>query len=362
MTEAGAAPGTPIERASTIPSSWYFDAAHHRRELGRVFARTWQQAALTAQLERTGDYVTAEIAGEPIVVVKGRDGTVRAFFNVCRHRAGVVARDRGCASAFSCSYHGWSYALDGALLAAPEMDGVESFDRGAFGLVPVRCETWGPLAFVNLDRGAGPLVEALGSAPARVEKTAFPAMEFATRVPYTIACNWKVYVDNYLEGYHIPKAHPSLNKVLDYKTYYVRAEGNVVTQGGPDRLPPGVKRRAEVDESRYLYLWMWPNFMVNISPDYAQTNVILPLGPESTLCIFDYFFRPGSDAEAAARRERSIAWSDEIQREDIWLCESVQRNLRSRSYSTGRYSARRENGVYHFHELLRRAMGENAES
>jgi len=355
MTEPGTAAGIPLERASTIPSGWYFDAAHHRRELERVIAATWQQVALTAQLGRAGEYVTNEVAGEPILVVRGRDGEIRAFYNVCRHRAGVVARESGCVHAFSCSYHGWSYALDGTLLAAPEMDGVEGFDRAAFGLVPVRCAVWESLVFVNLDGRAAHLSEALGTVSARVARTAFPAMEFATRVPYTIECNWKVYVDNYLEGYHIPKAHPGLNLVLDYKRYYVRCEGSSVIQGGPDRLPPGVES-AEVDESRYLYVWVFPNFMINVSPDYAQTNLIVPLGPERTLCLFDYFFRPGADAQAAARREKSIAWSDEIQREDIWICESVQRNLHSRSYSTGRYSARRENGVYHFHEMLRRGL------
>jgi choline monooxygenase len=356
MTPPGTTPGIPLERASTIPSAWYFDPDHHRRELERVSGSTWQQVALTAQVGRAGEYVTAEVAGEPVVVVRGRDGAVRAFSNVCRHRAGTVARDSGCVQAFSCSYHGWSYALDGALLAAPEMDRVEGFDRADFGLVPVRCEAWGPLVFVTLDAAAAPLADTVAVLAARAERTAFAAMEFAVRVPYTIECNWKVYVDNYLEGYHIPRAHPGLAKVLDYKRYYVRTEGNTVTQGGPDRLPPGVARAAGVDESRYLYVWMFPNFMLNVSPDYAQTNLIVPLGPERTLCLFDYFFRPGGDAEAEARRERSIAWSDEIQREDVWICESVQRNLHSRTYASGRYSAKRENGVYHFHELLRRAL------
>ena len=346
----------PLECASTIPSAWYFDPGHHRRELDRVIRRTWQQVALARDLESAGDYVATELAGEPIVLVRGRDGATRAFYNVCRHRAGVVAKDAGCAKAFSCTYHGWSYGLDGALLAAPEMEGVENFANADHGLVSIPCETWGPLVFVNLDPEATPLLEALGPMPAKVEATSFLDMEFGVRVPYTIACNWKVYVDNYLEGYHIPKAHPGLNKVLDYRSYTVKTDGNVITQGGPDRLPPGGKRRAGVEASRYLYLWLFPNFMINISPDYAQTNVILPLGPESTLCIFDYFFHADRSG-AAARRKKSIAWSDEIQQEDIGLCESVQKNLHSASYTVGRYSAKRENGVYHFHEMLRKAVG-----
>jgi choline monooxygenase len=350
---AGTRAGVPLERASTIPADWYFDPGHHRRELDRIFARTWQQVALVSQVARPGDYVTLELAGEPLVIVRGRDGAIRAFYNVCRHRAGTVAKDAGCVKAFSCSYHGWSYGLDGALLAAPEMDGVRDFAKGRFGLVPVACETWGPLVFVNLDPQAPPLLEILGTMPSMVAATAFGAMEFSVRVPYTIACNWKVYVDNFLEGYHIPKAHPGLNRILDYKRYEVHADGALITQGGPARVKPGAKRAGRAGTTQYLYLWLWPNFMINVSPGVAQTNLILPIGPETTLCLFDYFFPAGSGRAHAARRKAAIARADAIQREDIDLCESVQKNLHSRSYTTGRYSAKRENGVYHFHELLR---------
>jgi phenylpropionate dioxygenase-like ring-hydroxylating dioxygenase large terminal subunit len=345
----GTKPGIPIARATTIPSSWYFDVNHHAREVERVFKRTWQQVALASDLHRPGDYVTVDLAGEPLVLVRGRDDVLRAFYNVCRHRAGVVAEGAGCAKAFSCAYHGWSYGLDGGLLAAPEMDGVEGFAVRDVGLMEVPCAAWGPLVFVNLDPEATPLLEALGPLPEKAGTTAFSRMEFGGRVPYTIACNWKAYVDNYLEGYHIPKAHPGLNKVLDYKRYVVRAEGSTVTQGGPGRGASG-------PPENYLYLWLFPNFMINVSPDYAQTNLILPAGPESTLCLFDYFFLPGSSAAKSVRKKRSMAWADAIQQEDIGLCEGVQKNLHSASYATGRYSAKRENGVYHFHELLRRVM------
>ena len=225
------------------------------------------------------------------------------------------------------------------------MDGAEDFAKERFGLVPIACDAWGPLVFVNLDPEATPLLEALGSLPERARGTAFPEMGFRLRVPYTIACNWKVYVDNYLEGYHIPRAHPGLNRAMDCAGYTVETDGGVVVQGASGREAG--------DPSRYLYLWLWPNFMINVSPAYGQTNVIVPLGPESTLCIFDYFFPPGAGDAAVAE---AVAWSDEIQREDIRLCETVQRNLRSRSYVAGRYSPKRENGLYHFHEMVRRAM------
>ena len=338
----------PIEEASTLPSSWYVDPSHHARELELVFSRTWQQVGRTAQLAGPGDYLTAEVAGEPLVAVRGRDGVLRAFFNVCRHRAGVVARGEGCAERFRCTYHGWTYGLDGRLLGAPEMDGVSGFAPEDTALPPVRCEAWGPYVFANLDGNASPLLDCMGPLPRLAGPHRLDELEFGVRETYTIACNWKVYVDNYLEGYHIPAAHPGLHRQIDYRGYAVTPDGPVITQGTSGRADDG---------ARYLYLWLFPNFMINVNPDYAQTNLIVPTGPGSTLCVFDYFFPPGAGEEEAERRRRaSIEWSDEIQREDIWLCESVQRNLRSRSYRAGRYSARRENGVYHFHELLRAAL------
>jgi choline monooxygenase len=339
----GTRPGSPVARAWTLPSAWYAGEEHLARERDRIFARTWQLAAREEQLARRGDYVTAGVGGEPVVVVRGDDGKLRAFYNVCRHRAGTVAPgEGGCVKAFRCTYHGWTYRLDGALRTAPEMDGVERFEANDFGLVPVRCEAWSGLIFVNLDPRAKPLAKSVGCMPEMATKTGFASMRFARRDVYPIACNWKVYVDNYLEGYHIPAAHPGLHKVLDYRRYEVETDGPIVIQRSPGR---GESRSDE----RYLYVWVWPNFMLNVSPGYAQTNLIVPDGPHRTLCVFDYFFAGAEDADA-------IAFSDGIQAEDIAICESVQRNLGSRAYEAGRYSAKRENGLHHFHELVRRAL------
>jgi choline monooxygenase len=342
-----------LEEAWTIPSEWYFDAEHHRLEIERVFARSWQHVARAGELRGAGDTVTAAIAGEPLIVTRDGVGALRAFVNVCRHRAGTVVREGGCYRAFTCTYHGWTYGLDGALRAAPEMEGVEAFDRRDFALPPVRCEAWGPLVFANLDPGSPSLRDWLGPAALGADRFALDAIPFARRVSYEIACNWKVYVDNYLEGYHVPRAHPGLARVLDYRRYWVRTEGNAVTQGAPP-LSASRPGGSTEGEDRSLYLWVFPSFMLNINPDYVQTNIIVPAGPEKTLCLFDYYFSATADISA---REKSIAWADEVQREDIGICESVQRNLRSRTYKAGRYSVLRENGLWHFHELLRRALG-----
>jgi choline monooxygenase len=265
-----------------------------------------------------------------------------------------VVRGSGCAKALSCTYHGWTYALDGKLLAAPEMEGVAHFAHEDFSLLPVRCEAWGAYVFACLDPAAPPLADALGSLPRMAGPRHPERFVFGLREVYPIACNWKVYVDNYLEGYHVPRAHPGLSKAIDYRRYAVHTEGPVVTQSAPDRRPePGPQVRGD----DFLFLWLFPNFMFNVSPDYVQTNVVVPTGPETCNVVFDYWFPQGEGVESVARRQESIRWSDGIQREDIMLCEEVQRNLRSRSYTAGRYSARRENGVHHFHEMLRRMLG-----
>jgi choline monooxygenase len=360
----------PLEEAETIPASWYHDPDTYRLELDRVFRRTWQCAGRVDQVSEPGSYFTCTVGDEPIVVVRGEDGVVRAFYNVCRHRAGDPARGSGKCRAFSCHYHGWTYALDGRLLAAPEMDGVRSFEKRDFSLVPVRAEVWEPLVFVNLDPQAPSLAESLGDMIEQTKPYRLESLAFADRVEYVIACNWKVYVDNFLEGYHVPRAHPGLNRVLDYKRYVVEPRGRYVVQYGPNRdadagsnplvaFKKSAKPRAGFAGEVALgskYLWLFPAFMWNLSPDVAQTNLIVPLGPEKTLTIFDFFYDREAETSAEIRRG-NVDYSDEIQREDIEICETVQRNLHSRSYDRGRYSAKRENGVYHFHCLLREALG-----
>ncbi|MFO0984010.1 MAG: aromatic ring-hydroxylating dioxygenase subunit alpha [Planctomycetota bacterium] len=364
----------PLATARTLPARCYFDRGVYERELCLVFGRTWQCVGRTDQVRSPGDYFTASVGGEPIVVVRGKDRVLRAFVNVCRHRAGDPVRGHGCADRFQCHYHGWTYALDGRLIGAPEMAGTADFDPRAVALTPVRVETWAPLVFVNLDGNAPPLLATLGDLPARARAHRLESLEFADRVEYTIACNWKAYIDNFLEGYHIPRAHPGLNRVLDYKRYTVEAHGNYVLQYGPNRKPPAreadaliafkqrARPRRDLAGSAALgssYYWVFPAFMWNLSPDVAQANMIVPLDVERTLTIFEFYY-PQDQRVSKATRQRNIAYSDAIQQEDIVICESVQRNLHSRSYESGRYCAGRENGLYHFHRLLRETDGLSA--
>jgi choline monooxygenase len=205
--------------------------------------------------------------------------------------------------------------------------------------------------FVNQDCAATPLREVLGAIPAEIAAMGCPIdrLHFSYRRDYIIECNWKVYIDNYLEGYHLPAAHPGLCRELDYAEYRVETHRYYSSQIAPiKRAAGGEARRYESADgsTQALYYWIFPNFMLNVYPDNLSSNLILPMGPDRTLTIFEWFSYEGEVAQA------TIDFSDEIQREDIQICESVQRGLKSRNYNQGRFSVKRENGVHHFHGLL----------
>lgn len=348
-----------IERAWTLPSSWYTDPAYLALEQDLVFRRTWQLVGRNDQVAEIGDYFTAEVAGEPVVIARGADGRVRGFYNVCRHRAGPVALEQGNRKTFVCHYHGWTYNLDGSLRHAPEFEGVQALDPCEMALRPVRVETWGPLLFVNLDLDASPLSHFLGDIARRAARHRIEGMTWVLRRDYELACNWKVYVDNYLEGYHIPVAHPALYREIDYDAYQVETFRYYSIQHSPLR---GEESKGYRGERRYLpdekdpgdaqYYWVFPNLMLNIYMGQMQTNLILPLGHERTRTIFEWYFMNSDAPEMKSRIDRLLAFSNDIQQEDIFLCEHVQRGLASRSYHSGRYSVKRENGVHHFHSLI----------
>src|ERR1700676_2243636 len=219
-----------IECAHTLASKFYTDPTIHDIEKTRIFLRTWQLVGTLSHAcgevdgaKRTiadpESFFTAEVVGEPVIVVRDKQGVLRAFSNVCRHRAGPIALGSGCKNVLRCQYHGWTYTLDGRLIGTPDVEGVEFFDRSTMGMVPLRVEVWERFIFVNFDAQAEPLASYLGKIPEQVHGFQFEGLQFAERRDYVINCNWKVYVDNYLEGYHIPIAHQGLIREIDYAHY-----------------------------------------------------------------------------------------------------------------------------------------------
>jgi choline monooxygenase len=348
-----------LSRAATIPSWCYTRPATFAEESDRIFARTWQLVGREAQVPSPGSYFTAEVAREPLLLVRGSDGRLRALSNVCRHRAGPVAKGEGSCAAFRCGYHGWSYALDGSLSNTPEFEGVEDFDKGSVRLPEFRVETWLGLVFVNLDESPSTLAESLGGLPAELAGRGLEDMTRAASKDWVVECNWKVYVDNYLEGYHIPIVHPGLMKELDYARYETATSGSYSLQRAPikERAGSRLRRDPRYDAGDALYYWIYPNLMLNVYPDNYSTNLIVPLGLDRTLTVFEWFVRDPKGAGVAEAVAQTIEFSDEIQREDIAICEAVQKGLTSRTYDVGRYSVRRESGVHHFHRLYSEALG-----
>jgi carnitine monooxygenase subunit len=360
-TEIGAA-WEALERGQTLPAAWYTDPGMYMRERKRIFGRAWQYVGLTEQVSQPGDFFTGTVGETPVVVARAEDGVIRAFANVCRHRGAVVVREEaGHRSTLQCHYHAWTYNLDGSLRAAPGMADELGFDRSCYGLHALACETWGPFIFVNPDRDAGPLARALGELPQLVAATGLRLDGLHRRVRrlYDIGANWKIVVDNYLECYHCPVAHPGFCDLIDTNDYVVTEYDWVSTQTGKVKETTGRREKhpynvtGEVRDGFYAYLW--PNFTLNIypGPGNVSLNLFLPVRCDRTIAIYDYLF---ADAVTDSQLDDFVRFIDQVQDEDVALCESVQRGMCSGYYDGGRLVLSRERALRHFQRLVVRAM------
>ncbi|HWA60559.1 MAG TPA: aromatic ring-hydroxylating dioxygenase subunit alpha [Caulobacteraceae bacterium] len=325
----------------TAPASLYHDPAVWESERRGVFARAWQFLGLQADLARPGDYLADVFAGYPLLAIVGEDGVLRAFHNVCRHRAGPLVSDaKGrCEGALTCRYHGWRYALDGRLRSAVAFGSAEGFDPRDFGLFPARVETWRGFVFVNPDPDAGPLAEALGPLDALFGNRPIPASPL--RRSHEIGCNWKVYVENYLEGYHIDLVHPALAAEVDAAAYAVRMEGPVAIHEVP----------ATAGAAEGLWAWMWPNLAFNLYKGVVMVEHMRPMGHARTRLDYLYLHEAGDPQIDAA-----LVTTERLTREDAWICERVQQNLDAGVYDRGVLSPRHEGAVAWFQARVAEAI------
>jgi choline monooxygenase len=345
----------PVERSETIPSAWYTDPRFHELDRQAVFGRTWQYVADLPRLSSPGDVVVTHVAGEPIIVVRDKAGTLHAFFNVCRHRGGPLAlKDEQC-DMLSCKYHGWTYRLDGMLRGVPHFNHVELFDKKDYGLTPVPFTLWEGLVFVHLGERPTPIEAAFTGIRERVAPTRLGALQFVRQVDYEVRCNWKVYVDNFLEGYHVPYVHPELCTLYDYQHYVTEVHDRYSVQVGP---LTGERNVYTAGGGEALYYYVFPNLMLNVVPGRLQLNLVVPTAPDRCRVLFRYYYDAPDAPGAAARIEADVTFSDQVQQEDAEICERVQQGLGSRAYDRGRFSVRFEEGVYHFQQLLKQAYRE----
>ena len=340
----------PLEQASTLPGYMYADPAFHGFDVERIFAKSWQLICGAGKLAKAGDHVVAEIAGRPIILVRGEEGTLRGFFNVCKHRAGPLALTDGNAHQLQCKYHGWTYKLDGQLRAAHEMQQAKDFDISCIHLDGIKVAEWEGLVFACVGEPDVALETLLGGIRERIRPIDLKQFRYHSHVVYDVTCDWKAYVDNYLEGYHLPHVHSGLNKLLDYRQYTTNLADWYSYQQSPLDGEQGPYTAGEAH-----YYFIYPNMMLNILPGRLQTNRVVPVASGHCQVLFDYFY---TDLESEAAKQmiaEDFRFSDEVQKEDIGICERVQKGLASGAYTAGRLSPKRESGVHHFQELVRAA-------
>jgi choline monooxygenase len=329
------------EASPTLPAQWYFATDRYDRERSSIFANEWLWFAAAAEVVDPCTYVSQVYAGWPLMVVRGNDGVLRGFHNVCRHRAGPLVNDgSGACANLVCQYHGWAYSFDGRLRSARDFG--ETLDANEYALHPIQVASWRGQVFVNLNAAAPPLEEDLEDFFGEMHDFPLEAMTLVRSSRHDLACNWKAYADNYLEGYHIPLLHPELNRQFDAKQYRVELGDRYCRHTAPSRDGSPMQGR---------WLFRWPNLAVNIYGDSMNIEVIVPTGPESCAVLYRHFFTDPDAADVAA----VIAFADLVLEQDRRMVEVVQRNLSAGIYRTGLLSPRHENGVLQFQDLVRAA-------
>ncbi|CAL8471392.1 g10934 [Coccomyxa elongata] len=361
----------PIEDASTPPSSWYLSPQVAELEKVAIFHNNWQMIGHASQAPNPGDYFTGSVADINYVVVRGDDGQLRAFHNICRHKAAPVAEGSGCVKMFECMYHGWQYDYEGRFRGATKLKGIKNFKAQDYGLVPIRLDTWGQFVFILADPTSekGSVAEWLGEGGKKMEACDMkaPDLVHVRTVPYDLECNWKVFNDNYLDTcYHCPFAHPGLCAALDIDQYYsVCYEHNSFQfspLAPPDQRPEEgsewdtiTANRIEGDGQGPRYTFVYPNVMVNRYSMWMGTMRVLPLGEKKTKVLMDYYVHT-SKVNDQEWIDQVVMGEDIVQREDMHMCDLVQKGLASPAYDVGRYAPSVEEPVFHFHKLVHRDL------
>ena len=331
----------------TVPAAWYSDPRIYEREREGVWRSEWVMFAAGDRLAARGEYVAGEIAGFPVFVVVGPDGSLRGFHNVCPHRAGVIVwPGAGVTGNLVCRYHGWAFGWDGSLRSARDFGDDPGLCASEHALTSIHVERWRSLVFVHLGDDPPPLADAIAPFDAACEPFPIERFGHVRQMVRELACNWKTYADNYLEGYHVPLIHPSLNRALDMSTYVVEVPDDSycihradTTDGSP---------------SGGAWLFRFPNLAVNVYADGMNVERIVPADRSRTHVVYDYYAADGVSGDALGAM---VEMSNEVLDEDQAMCEAVQRNLDAGVYRTGRLSPRHEAAVGWFQARVAAAVG-----
>jgi choline monooxygenase len=329
-----------VTLVETLPAEWYVRPEYFEVEKSAVFRDSWIHVAYSEQCEAAGSYVAENLAGFPIFVRRSDDGVLRAFHNVCPHRAGPIVWDgAGTSPNMVCRYHGWAFGQEGELLN-PRDFGAEL--PCSMDLIPVRVAEWRGFVFVCLSNDTAPLVEWLAEFPSAVEHIPVENYRLHTRSVRRVRCNWKTYADNFLEGYHVPTVHPGMTRDADANNYVVHIGDDI--RWNIHTMPP----RGDSVFGEFGYFW--PNFAFNTLPSGIAIERWLPRGHDYIDLYFEYFFAPDTPGV-----DRMLEMNEQVAQEDVRVCEHVQRNLESGMYSTGFLSPKWEEPLAVFHRLVRQA-------
>lgn len=342
----------------TLPWSLYGDLEALRRERERIFARAWQYVGHLGELQGPGSYFAAHVGGIPIVVTLDREGELRAFLNVCRHRGTMIAGGAAQRGTLQCPYHAWTYGLDGALRAAPRSSRDPTFDRSELGLRPIAIEAWGPFLFANADLDCEPLGDALGDLPERLGLDV-EDLHFHRRVEYQLRSNWKIALENYLECYHCAVNHPSLVEVIDERALALECRGLRVSQIAPAhrRVTEGTApfdARGPLETARYHLLL--PATKLNSLPGHPNLSIgpLWPDGPDRCAGFLDYFFGPDVEEQWIAEL---FAIDEVVGNEDTALIEAAQAGMANGILQQGRLLAGSDDLIIRFHSYVREQLG-----
>ena len=348
-------------RALSLNAAAYTDADWFAADRAGILAKHWQWVAHVEKLRHPGDYMTADIAGHPIAIVRDKEGRLHAYYNVCKHRAHQLLQGEGNTSRIMCPYHAWVYRLSGELVRAPETGALKDFETGEICLDEVQVTEFAGFVFVNLDTDAAPLQEQAGNLETEIRHWApdIDKLTFGHRLSYDIRSNWKNVVDNFLECYHCPTAHKDFCDLVDMDTYKVTTHG--IYSSHMAEAGKGTNSAYDVSNATvrtHAVWWLWPTTCLMRYPGRSSMIVlnVIPMGPDRTLETYDFFLEtPDPDPmELDAMR-----YLDEVlQVEDIGLVESVQRGMTTPAFTQGRIvhdpdgSGKSEHAVHHFHGLV----------
>ena len=351
----------------TLPGRFYASAEIFTNEHERVFYRRWLCAGREERIPVAGDYFTRELGTESVIILRDRDGGIRAFHNVCRHRGTRMCEESSgrFANAITCPYHAWTYHLDGRLRGAPNMDGALGFEPSDCSLHSVAVALWEGFVFICLDQKPEPFEEAFGPLIDRFTRFNLPQLRVMKRIDYDVRANWKLLFQNYSECYHCAAVHPALVKLspadsgendlvegpfLGGFMLVSRERGSMSLSGRACSIPVG--DLPPEDHQRVYYYTIFPNMLLSLHPDYVMAHTLWPQSPERTLIECEWLFHPNAATQPGFNPDDGILFWDRTNREDWHICEQSQLGVSSRAYTPGPYSPRESISAAFDHEYL----------